>query len=89
MNEDMSRRGALSLLGAVLGLTTSALAPFEVEAQTATPAAPATPAEPAKPAGGGGTAGMKRRQGRRGTRHKRRETRRGGKPAAAPDEKPQ
>jgi hypothetical protein len=35
MNEAMSRRGALSLLGAALGLTLSALATSEVEAQTA------------------------------------------------------
>ena len=54
MNEDMSRRGTLSLLGAALGLALSALVPSKVEAQTAAPAEPAAPAE------SGGTAGMKR-----------------------------
>jgi hypothetical protein len=82
MNEDLSRRKALSLLGlgAVLGLTASALlTPSQAEAEDA--AAPA-----AAPAKTSGTHGMNRRQDRRHGRHDRRDTRRGHKPEATPAE---
>jgi hypothetical protein len=79
MSEDLSRRKALSLLGlgALFGLTASAmLTPSIAEAEDA--AAPA-----AAPAKTSGTHGMNRRHERRSGRHERRDTRRGHMPAAA------
>jgi hypothetical protein len=81
MNESISRRKALSLLGLgmALGFMSSAeLEPSEAEAQEAAPTtAPAAPAT-------AGTHGMQRRQSRRHGRHERRHTRRTGqKPAEA------